>query len=198
MIKLLRRKLLQASVPIQKLMQKLHPPEPKVTIKEVQEFLYKLEPGDILLSREAWHFTNFFIPGFWSHAALFSGHDAIEAVGSGVQTQEVMLWFLRKHNFCILRPTGYVTPLEKRLIVKFAEDQIGYDYDYVFGDTKTEKSFYCSELVWKSWASIDNHDGNWTDIFTRRETWGSTTVTPQDFYNAVAKGKLKIIYEHRE
>lgn len=183
----LRATLLRLSIPIQKFLQKLHPPEPETTIAVVSSVYLELEPGDILLSREAWHFTNLFIPGFWSHAAIVSAHSdgVIEAVAPQVRVVNFADWAIRKHNWCVIRPNA----AGGRFAAENAQGFIGREYDYLF-DHQSDKAFFCSELVFLAWLD------SWQS-FDYRRTWGKWTVTPDDFYQAALKtDKARIIYEH--
>lgn len=191
-MKLLRLWLLRLSIPIQKLMQKMHPPEPLIGWDFVAEVTMSIEPGDVLLSRERLHLTNLFIPGFWSHAAIWEGSYVIEAIGSGVRASGLQEFLYKKDWVMVLR-ANFLASTEP--VTRFAWFQVGLPYDYEFGSKV--KAWYCSELVFRCLREGAHRVGG-PDVFTLRKTFGVRTVTPQDFENAAAKGKFTIIADSRK
>lgn len=175
----IRNWLLTVSTPIQKLMQRLHPPEPQTTFEDAEQVLSLMLPGDVLLSREKWHFTNLFIPGYWSHAALFGGeNEVVEAVAPRVRRQHFFDWVLRKHSWCVLRVKE---SYNGQLAFDYAWSTIKAAYDYNF--SLQNDRLYCSEMVWLALNKPFAVDG---------------PCVPQDFYQAMIRGELELIHERRD
>lgn len=188
----LRSLILDASVPVQKVMQKIHPPCAQTTVRMAEVAMQSMRDGDILLSREAWHFTNMFIPGFWSHAAIYGQGKVVESVAPAVQIVDFRDWVIEMHNWCVLRPMQ-ADPTSGRDAFKFACAQDDKPYNYKF--QKSDKSFWCSGLVYDAWEA----NSLWAqDVFVKRLTWGEWSVTPEDFYQAAFRGKLETIFEWRD
>lgn len=76
----IERDMFDAWLPIQKntasLMGRIHisPRHEKfITFEQIDEMKKRLEPGDIMVQRRNWYGSNIGIPGFWPHAALYTG-----------------------------------------------------------------------------------------------------------------------------
>jgi uncharacterized protein YycO len=188
--------LLNASIPIQKIMQKMHPPEAQTTVEMAQIALQYMRSGDCLCSREVWRFTSLFIPGFWTHSAVFGfvndQPSVIEAIGEGVRIVPWLDWVIEMNNWCVLRPTG-TTEHQGQETFRYAQTKIGEPYNYMF--SPKARGFWCSGLTYWCWSMTGRWGG---DVFTRRLTWGEWVVTPDDFYEASKKGKLEVILEYRD
>lgn len=181
---MIRDFLLTISIPIQKIMQKLHPPYAMTTVAEAEEAMKTMQDGDILLSREAWHFTNMFIKGFWSHAAIYGKGKVVEAVAPVVQEVDFRDWVIEKHNWCVLRP--YVNDMDGYTVYLRAKTLVGSMYDYLFKGKN--KNWYCSELA--QWAQSVN--------LPSKLKLKKNSLLPEHFYIAALNGELRVIHEHRD
>lgn len=55
---------------------------PLITHEQIHQLRPKLRPGDILIERRNWFYSNAFLPGYWPHAALYVGTpEEIEKLG---------------------------------------------------------------------------------------------------------------------
>ena len=183
--------LLNSLAPIQKIMQKLGNPEPRISQKLVTEVMALIQVGDILISREEWKLTNPFVPGFWGHAAIYYGSQlVVEAVAPEVRTDFLERWLYQKDSVAVLRPLGpEIREGDPELAARIAYAEKGKGYDYGF--VPTAKAFYCSELITYAYGMATGDAFN----FYPRKTLGVKTVLPQDFYDAVKDGKFKLICE---
>jgi uncharacterized protein YycO len=166
---------------------KIHLPWSTLKIKAngYRSILERISNGDILLSYTEGELSNVFIPGQWSHTAMFLDSEwipgVIEATSEGVIHTDIIDFCLSKDKICLLRPT-FLSESEKSECLKRGVRQLGKPYDYAMrSDTK---AFYCSELIW---YCINN------DKFTMRKRLGQLTVVPDDFYKA--RTKFEVICE---
>lgn len=111
---------------------------------DIRAIINHLQPGDIMLRRYNHYLGSVFIPGYWSHMALYLGDNTvIHMLGEGV-TKEDILTFTRADDLCILRARD--PELIEYALIK-AENiyckHIEYDYNFDFEDG-TKMS--CTEL----------------------------------------------------
>lgn len=166
--------------PILKLASKIGNPEPHVTA----EFYYLaqglLKEGDILLSREDLKTINLFIPGFWSHVAIYAGEGkfketVVEAIGKGVVQTPLVQWILQKDHIAILRFTD--ATLEHGLkAAKFALAQEGKPYDYQV--SPGTQAWYCAELAWGAYKNAMGQCPLKPNIVL-----GVPSITPQSYWD---------------
>ena len=186
----LRRFLLRTLLPVMRIIGRLHLPFTRklVTAADYRVALPTLAVGDVLLSRCRGEVSNCVIPGFYTHAALYIGEERVlEATGAGVHTSDLVDFVMRKDFIAILNP-AFASPAIEKKAAQIAVGAEGRPYDYGF--TSSEDAFYCAELIAWSYSEAMKPGES---PFEYRLTLGVPTVTPQDFFNAESKWKLKLL-----
>jgi len=146
---------------------------------EVREVLNMLEVGDILVCRFDRYVSSWFIPGFWTHVALYVGDDkVVHAMTKGVVEDDV-LTFMRTDYVAVLR-----LPVDDHLkdrSVELVREFIGKDYDFLFETTDDER-VYCSELVKRGYPGV-------------LDDLGSEAIPPDRFFEIEG---VKVVHDSRE
>lgn len=152
-------------------------PKTVVTEEAYHDIRQTIQPGDVVLLRSKWRPTNIFIPGFWSHAALYVGEGkTIDAAFPEVRRSTLMELMLRADYIAVMRPSRF-TARELQKAVEYAERAVGEPYDFMFDPG--HNALYCSELCWHA---LKLAKPAWK--FVARERMGVATVTPQDLYDS--------------
>jgi hypothetical protein len=178
-----RRSLLAAAVPTTKLIGKVHAPwaHKKVGGLHYNAALALLEPGDVLMSRTDGELTNLFIPGFWSHGAVYVGDGwVVEAIGEGVVYTDLVTWMTTKDAVRVCRPL-FASYAQREAAALWARSFVGRRYDYSFASGND--AFYCFELTYAIYQKAMGDESPWT----LRKTWGVDTVVGDDFDAATDK-----------
>lgn len=124
-----------------------------------------LKPGDILLRRYNGAILSWFIPGRYSHSAIYAGDGiVIHALSDGVQKTD-LIDFLRCDGYAVLRCKKENAEEHAKRAVEIARSYIGYAYDYELNIcedyknqnevTKRTKSVYCHELTRSCYPELD-------------------------------------------
>ena len=172
-----------------------------------------LQAGDILLEKTPFRLTDKLIPGYWGHAAVWTGSEAelkelgiwdnpvvrpyqeqirsgrqvVEALRSGVE-MNTMRHFLNIDSIGILRKSA-TTRQDRANTVIQALRQVGKPYDFNF-DVESKGRVYCSKLVYLSYSGVE---------WPTRKSLGRTTFTPDDVaIKAVNGGSLQLVTFYHE
>ena len=109
---------------------------------QILDILQILQPGDVILRGFDAYADGKFIPGDYSHGAVYIGEDnkIIHAVAKGVSEIDAVS-FCMCDRICILRPRcGVKNAIAKAK--KFAENHVPYDFAY----KRNASALYCFEL----------------------------------------------------
>jgi hypothetical protein len=155
-----------------------------------------IKDGDLVLSRDDWAFSNYFIPGYWKHVGVYYQGYVYEAVTHGVHCIRFDEWMYKKDYVGIVRADETFTAEELLCGFQFLDscvkEEDSYDFTMSMEDlmplTNTDmgkvKAWYCSKYAYAFFRAMDS---TFTDRFTLRETLGEPTVIPQDYWDAAGK-----------
>jgi uncharacterized protein YycO len=158
----------------------IHMPFSKKRIDQddYEHMLSVLKVGDVISTKTRGELSNVFIPGFWSHVAIYSGNGrVIEATTQGV-VETNLAWFLFSKDYCAASRPNFLNEDQKWLVIDYCKRQIGKPYDYSFHTSDIDK-FYCSEIVYHAFKFVLGQSP-----FKLKVVLGQETVAPSDFYNA--------------
>lgn len=117
----------------------------RMTFKELMILKTVMKPGGVLLTKTKGELTNFFIPGFWKHSAMYIGNGmVIEAIGRGV-TLTPLDYFIYTKDFIAYVEPKFTDKEGMASACEWAKTKMGAPYDYNFLENDDE--FYCGELV---------------------------------------------------
>jgi hypothetical protein len=138
-----------------------------------------LQPGDVIITRHAKALTNFFIPGFWPHAALYVGttegrnakNCVLEARKDGVRLR-ALRDTLSVDAFVVLRPNLDSQCIGKAIERAFMHEGKMYNFDFDFFNSD---KVVCTELIYRS------YDGLGDLKIPLRERAGRKILSAEDF-----------------
>lgn len=115
------------------------------------KLLATLEPGDVLATRKDSALTNYFLPGFWPHVAMYVGEEqVVESLKDGVH-QRTMDSPFENDAVAVIRPR-----LDSHCIgeaIDRARTHLGKPYDFDFDFTRADR-MVCTEVVYRSYEGI--------------------------------------------
>ncbi|MGB6223469.1 MAG: YiiX/YebB-like N1pC/P60 family cysteine hydrolase [Haloferula sp.] len=178
----------------------------RVTVEMRQRALGLARPGDIFVTRHDDAVSNFFLPGFWPHAALHLGSEAarteieldfppphrahaadpvcfLESKKDGVRLRPAEDT-LAVDAFLILRPP--LEPAEIREALTRAIGHSGKLYDFVF-DFRCSDRLACTELVYRAY----HHCGPL--IFSLKEAGGRMCLPAEELIHQCLAQGFKVI-----
>jgi hypothetical protein len=133
-----------------------------------------LQAGDVLVTRKESALTNYFLPGYWPHAAMYIGDGrVIESLKDGVRERS-MDSPMGNDAVAVIRPLLDADTIEQA--IGRAQTHVGKPYDFDFDFTRSDR-VVCTEVVYRSYEGL----GGVHFQMTRRA--GRETVSAEDLLN---------------
>jgi hypothetical protein len=173
----------------------------RVTGGMLEELLPRLRPGDVFVTRHDDALSNWFLPGFWPHAALFLGNEGdlrnagmsppdksqgpwfLEAKKDGVKIRE-MGETLAVDAFVVLRPPLGNGELPGAL--RRAAEHEGKPYDFLF-DFRTAERLACTEVIYRTYHGVGGM------AFHLEEVGGRLCLPAEEFLNQALDCGFRIL-----
>ncbi len=115
------------------------------------QLLAMLRPGDVLVTRKENAFTNYFLPGYWPHAAFYIGDErVIESLKDGVR-ERTMDSPMRNDAMAVIRPQMHSESIAEA--ISRARTLLGKPYDFDFDFTRGDR-VVCTEVVYRSYEGL--------------------------------------------
>lgn len=168
-----------------------------------------LEPGDVIVVRKEHAVTNYFLPGYWPHAALYLGDgEELEQLGIALHEPSWPNWRKRLEGsdalpnrvlealkdgvrlrslksplasdaVAVVRPTIAPADIARALARGLKHEGKPYDFDF---DFKRSDRMVCTEVVYRSYDGV----GDMTFPLTRRA--GRMTLSAEDILCMALRG----------
>ena len=158
------------------------PKLPSTVRNQIRELI---RPGDVFVTRKEHAATNYFLPGYWPHAALYiGGNDVIEALKDGVHHRDLGSPFTND-AITVLRPKLDVGIISEA--IDRARTHIGKPYDFDFDFTRSDR-MVCTEVVYRTYEGL----GGINFSLTRRA--GRETLAAEDLLRmAIASQHFQLV-----
>ena len=154
--------------------------QPALPSSIAKEFREMLQPGDVLVVRKEYALTNYFLPGYWPHAALFLGTTAalrrldgvdqetlkphwarldeissggdivMESMRDGVRLRPLSSPF-GSDSIVVMRPQ--LAPREVSLALTRCLSHQGKPYDFNFDFSRSDR-LVCTEVIYRAFDGI--------------------------------------------
>lgn len=165
------------------LIAKVQLPQRRVVDEQVIEATKRVSVGDIVLTRQRWSLANWFIPGFWTHAAVVIGKNlyneflVLEATTHKSHIVELDGVIRSKDYFAIYSPHRKPSPMTVAIKAKELD---GIDYDFFFAQGNSYQ--YCSEIVVTLYGFLGKYEFKTETILGEEYLDPDTFCLTDDFY----------------
>ena len=157
--------------------------EPSIPENVRERILPHLKPGDILAVRKEYAVTNYFLPGYWPHVALYLGesshHRVLESMKDGVYIRGIGSPF-SSDSVVVLRPKLPPEAIQEGIKRGLSHEGKGYDFSF---DFSRSDRLVCTEVVYRSFDGV----GDLHFPLVRRA--GRMTLSGNDLVEMALEGK---------